>query len=117
MTKKKDTLPAAQADASISTELLNFCNGIAHALGDAKIRLNLTRHGGTINIKTPDAPAQQIQVAPGYKEMSVGNIRGLPHEQQEAAVRHLREQGLTQAQVAARLNVSQSYISHIENRS
>ncbi|MDE6734797.1 MAG: helix-turn-helix domain-containing protein [Desulfovibrio sp.] len=116
MPKKKSHLPATQCDASIPDELLNFCTDIAPALGNAKIRLDLTRHGGTIHIKTPDTPARQIQIAPGYKEMSVGSIKGLPHEEQEAAVRHLREQGFTQAQVAARLNVSQSYISHIENR-
>jgi hypothetical protein len=98
-------------------QLTELCHEATRSLsGYEKVKITLSEHGGEIVMNSAKGEAVRIQVAPGYKEMSQGNIRGLPAEDQYSAVRSLLDQNFTQVQVAQRLNISQAYVSQIKRR-
>lgn len=94
--------------------ILTICDDIASSMqDDEKITISITKNGCELTKKTPQGN-QNFYTTTGYSEISQGNIKGLPRKEQKAAIESLRSRGFTQAQTAARLNVSQAYVSQIE---
>lgn len=119
--KKNDSVQTGEI-VPVQESTGKFIKAVAEA---AKNYPPIIGGGGTLTIRLNNCSLEvtkkdacgtvtQTTMLPGFKQASVGNIRGLSLEDQKNTVSSLRNQGLTQTQTASKLGVSQALISKIE---